>query len=83
MKTETMWLSKYALSSGIREIAATVISDGFVRDGRGSYYFVGSECFPTREDAVADAEKRRAKRIASMKEQIAKLEALTFTAEGA
>lgn len=39
---------------------------------------IGKEAFERREDAVADAEKRRQKRLDSLRKQIAKLESLTF-----
>lgn len=39
---------------------------------------VGKEAFADRADAVADAEKRRAKKLASLRKSIAKLEALEF-----
>lgn len=41
-------------------------------------YDIGKGAFKRREDAVADAEKRRAKKLASLRKQIAKLEALEF-----
>lgn len=39
---------------------------------------IGKEAFERREDAVADAVKRRDRKLASLRKQIAKLEALTF-----
>lgn len=41
-------------------------------------YHIGAEAFERREDAVADAEKRRAKKLAGLRRSIAKLEALNF-----
>lgn len=41
-------------------------------------YYIGTEAFERREDAVADAENRRAKKLASLRKSIAKLEALEF-----
>lgn len=78
----TMYLTKYALTDGVKEIEATESSiPGYVRivDDRWSSIFkVGSEVFATLELAHADAEKRRLRKVASLKKQIAKLEKLTF-----
>lgn len=48
------------------------------RDWFTTIHYIGKEAFKRREDAVADAEKRRAKKLASLRKQIAKLEALEF-----
>lgn len=80
----TFYITKYALSSGIDERVDPLVrrwDDGTesVRSGDDWVSFVvGREAFTDRADAVADAEARRAKRIASLKKQIAKLEKLTF-----
>ncbi len=42
------------------------------------YLEVGKQAFERREDAVADAVKRRDRKLASLRKQIAKLEALEF-----
>lgn len=87
-KNKTMWLSKYALTNGVvREIKVcdSYKSDDYIREAGDAYCFyrVGRECFQTREEAIADAERRRKAKIASLKKQTAKLEALTFGEEGA
>lgn len=77
----TLYITKYALSSGILEreqvdidgrMAVVVEPGGLNRRG----YYHGSDWHLTREAALADAEKRRVARIASLKKQIEKLEKL-------
>lgn len=46
--------------------------------GGGRGFKVGRDAHETREAAVADAERRRVAKIASLKRQIARLEALTW-----
>lgn len=78
MTTTTMWLSRYALSDGIREFTpSTSGSEGYVYEG-WTIHKVGVDCHATKEAAIADAERRRVKKIASLRKQIAKLEALKF-----
>jgi len=78
---QTVWLSKYALSGGIAEYQAEI------RDGRAypgepfmSYtgFDLGKDAHTTREAAVAAADIARKKKVASLKKQIAKLEATKF-----
>lgn len=85
---QTFWITKYALSGGIFSIESKAEAESFhapgdwwVRDTRpnGSWmHFRKSEAFDTRDGAIADAEIRRQRKIASLKKQIAKLEKLTF-----
>jgi hypothetical protein len=82
----TYWVTKYALSGGIKKI-----EDGEVRDWSDGHkslidpidrwrpsYLIGREAFDNEADAKADAQSRRDKKIASLKKQIGKLEKLTF-----
>ena len=77
----TMYVTKYALSAGKVQVMEGKASDNelFYPDGR-SYngFWVGRECFTDPSDAAKDAEKRKAKKIASIKRQLAKLEQLRF-----
>ena len=79
-----VFITKYALSFGIKEDEAyrEPDEDGYIWTGEpgrmSSQMFTHSEWFETRDLAVADAENRRVKKIASLKKQIAKLEKLTF-----
>jgi len=81
MQTQTVWLSKYALSGGIAEYQAE-IRDGRAYPGKPFMSFtsfqLGREAHETKEAAIAAAEEARKKKIAALKKQIAKLEAMTF-----
>lgn len=76
-----IYVTKYALSKGIEEVEPNIeiCEDGkqYVSHGWAQRR-LGQDCFTDRADAVADAEKRRIERIASLKKQLAKLEALEF-----
>ncbi len=76
----TVFVSKYALTSGIEEVSA----EGC---GRGVAHRIGSiECFLgegnewhyTKAGAVAKAEEMRLKKIASLKKQLVKMQILKF-----
>ena len=81
----TYWITKYALSGGIRSINAAEITtwgDGkqYITDpdDRWNSHRLGRDIFDNEGAARADAEARRQKKIASLRKQIAKLDALTF-----
>lgn len=78
---QTVWLSKYALSSGIAEYQAE-IRDGKAYPGKPfmSYtsFQMGKDAHDTREAAVVAVEAMRRKKVAALKKQIAKLEAAAF-----
>lgn len=79
----TVWVIKYALTHGIESIQVD-------RDGDSKYVFersrgfasniytLGKDVFETEEEAKAAARLLRDKKIASLKRQIKKLEALEF-----
>jgi hypothetical protein len=78
-----VWISKYALAQGIYEAEVDRYEDSqmvTIQHRYGCEYFHGEgrEWHMTREEAVARAEAMRAKKIASLKKQIAKLEKLVF-----
>lgn len=76
-----MWISAYALSSGIRNEEGHLNTDGdYFTSGLG-FYPVGKHAHETRDAALAAAEAARIKKIASLKKQIAKLEKMKFVAE--
>lgn len=81
MEKKTVWLSKYALSSGIAEHQAE-IKNGKAFPGKPFMDFygfqMGKDAHETKEAAIAVAEDARKKKIAALKKQIAKLEAMTF-----
>lgn len=75
-----VWITRYALSSGIKEaddgqqITPTMIKYG------GHHYAHRQDWHITREKAVARAEAMRDKKIASLKQSLAKMEKLEFKA---
>ena len=74
------YITKYALTSGIEEIESDFCNKGDqFWHIRGRYkIYRENEIFQTREEAVADANMRKERKIASLKRQIQKLENLTF-----
>lgn len=78
--TTTVWVTKYALTKGIYTEDAVV-----AKGGRSAWMpkkcrsFWGSEFHLTRAAAVARAQEMRTKKIASLRKQIAKLEAMDFS----
>lgn len=82
-----VWVSKYALTTGIFEVENCEITSS----GKGvmwkddgcfwqSVYGLGREYHTSQEDAFIRAEAMRLDRIASLRKQIAKLEKLKFHA---
>lgn len=79
--TRTYYLTKYALGGGIKAVPGkpSMIDPRYIDlDGYGAYYLLGSGVFETEAEAIANAEARRIKKIASLKKQIAKLEKMKF-----
>lgn len=76
----TVYLSKYALTSGIEKYEANgTCGDDYVRiHDAWNLMKMGRDCFKSFAEAQKDAEKRRIKKIASLKKSITKLEKLTF-----
>lgn len=78
-----IWISRYALSDGITEHECDPPNErGQVFPGTpfASYYgfTLGKDAHASKEDAVKAAESQRKKKIASLRKQLAKLEAMTF-----
>ena len=84
-----VFISKWALTGGIKEAGG-----GIVRGSSGTEYFkqacggaagqlltVGKDVHKTREAAVDAAEFLRARKLASLRRQIAKIEELDFSKE--
>lgn len=83
MMEKKVYITKYALTGGIIEKEARVYDygNGHLRafvNGDYSSYGIGSEAFFEKEEALKNAEKRRTKKIDSLKKQIKKLENLKF-----
>lgn len=78
--TVKMWISKYALTAGVQAKEGELSGDFFYPQGEGfSSYRVGRDAHPTLKDAVNASDQARLKKIASLKQQIRKLEKLNFT----
>ncbi|GBQ85762.1 hypothetical protein AA13595_1727 [Gluconacetobacter johannae DSM 13595] len=72
-----MWVSKTALTRRITRIRGYPRNDGWFTPENGDHALrVGRDCFPSRHDAAADADHRRAQKIESLRVQLAKLEEL-------
>ena len=82
---KTVWVSKYALSAGIRECEVVpdpgwdnIIQIKWEGSSRGQEGVGRGEWYVTREAALARAEDMRVAEIERLRRQIAKLEALVF-----
>lgn len=73
-----LWISKYALSKGIKECDMRVVG-GWACSMSGAYYKLWRDAHETKEQAISAAEEMRIKKIESIKKQIAKLEKMTFS----
>lgn len=77
---------KHALGDGkiqafegqMSEVSKEIVYSGTPGTWQALYYKIGKEAFTSLDDAVAAANSARAKKIASLRKQIAKLEAMTF-----
>ena len=80
---ETFYLIRYALSEGViaevRGYEGSYESKGWVGvNNNWTSFKLGRDIFRDRNDAVAQVEVMRKKRIASLQKQIQKLEAMEF-----
>lgn len=77
-----VYVTKYALTTGILEREVEPTNGHKLCWEVGVEYpcplWLGRDCFESRDDAVTDAEKRRVRKITSVKKQLAKLETMTF-----
>lgn len=76
-----VWITKYALTQGILEVEAKDLGDDMIKtvEKYPSYYSKeGRDWHRTKESAISKAEEMRQKKIASLKKQIEKLEAMKF-----
>ena len=77
-----VWTTTYALTIGIQKkevVAGKNASDVFYYPGTSSVHLIQKPNWhETEEGAVVRAEKMRKEKIASLHEQIARLEALEF-----
>ena len=77
-----VWITKYAMTSGIKEIECEDCENGAVKETENPfpkfYHDEGKEWHRTKESAIQKAEEMRQKRIKSLKKQIEKLERMRF-----
>ena len=81
-----VFITKYALTEGIKEIETDIIRSRFedreyVRDGLCSYFRIGENAFTDKSEALKKAEEMKIRKIASLRKQIEKLEKLSFKVE--
>jgi hypothetical protein len=81
----TVYVTKYALTSGIEELVMDVKENpehfNKICYGKRHGYsqsFFNNDFHLTKEEALVDAEKRRIKKIESLKKQILKYEKMSF-----
>ena len=68
----TIYVTKYALTSGIKSETAKIDPDGWALVDRD--YFSKSEYALTMKDAIVQAKGKRDRKVASLKRQIEKFE---------
>lgn len=81
-----VFITKYALTVGIKEIETDIIRGRFenreyVIDDSYSYFRIGENAFTDKSEALKKAEEMRQNKIASLRKQIEKLEKLSFKSE--
>ena len=73
-----VYITKYALTRGILETDGATV-EGIPSMAETNFgYFHGDDWHETKEEAIKRAEEMRTKKIASLRKQIEKLEALKF-----
>ncbi|CAI2786446.1 Uncharacterised protein [Serratia ficaria] len=83
-KLTKIFVTKYALSAGPFSVMAETQNEGSMASWKGDGYCSwnyahGKEFWLTEEEALADCERRREAKLASIDKQAKKLKAMTFT----
>lgn len=78
-----VWISKYALSTGVSEVDvdAKVMKGGaltFRSDTGYQVYYSASDWHNSKEQAIVKAEEMRIRKLQSLEKQIKKVSALKF-----
>lgn len=81
-----VFITKYALTSGIKEVETEIYKSNFfekdspdyIRDGSYTFHSIGKDAFIDKSEALNKAEDMRKKKIVSLRKQIEKLEKLSF-----
>ena len=78
------WITRYALTNGIKVVDAEVCeNEQMISYGKSKYgleFASGNDWHRTPAAALARAEEMRKTKIASMRKRIAEIEAMTFNA---
>ena len=82
-KKITVWVTKYALTTGIeKHESSTTFSDDMIRvrpeEGGIDQFFHGNDWYKTEKAAKERAEEMRLKKIVSLKKQLKKFESMSF-----
>lgn len=77
-ETKLVYVSKYALTSGIMEVEAKLSREKGYLIVNGVFLKENRDCFESREAAVKDAKARRAKKIKSLEGQIKNIQNMEF-----
>lgn len=81
-----VYVTKYALTEGPFKVEAEIKHSGSMASYRiGNSYLQtahGKDFWLTREEALADCERRRTNKLASIEKQKVKLQKLQFTIDG-
>ena len=76
-----VWITKYALTKGIYQIDAEGSATSTMVVGKVGGYrqcFHKNEWFESKEDAIANAEERRIKKLQSLDKQIKNVSSIKF-----
>lgn len=80
----TVFITKYALTSGLMEEQMELKDGGLYCFGRPKGWYANTlfskkDFFLSREEAIADCNKRKEKKILSLRRQMQKISAKTFS----
>lgn len=76
-----VWITKYALSQGIYEATAEIVSETMIKvtEVEEHPFYHGKDWYFSEQAALIDFERRRMAKIDSLKKALRKLETLTPT----
>lgn len=77
----TIYVTKYALTSGPFKVEATLRNDVSMavwREGSFQCYAHGNDFWLTKDEALSDCEKRRAAKLKSLQKQKEKIKTMKF-----
>lgn len=80
MTSTSVYITKFALTSGIVLRRGYITAAGFFFDSSTGHYYQRNEYCETLQEAERQAEIKRSTRITQLQQQISWLQGLTFTA---